>query len=1311
MCEEKGYVVCLLKYMLGEGTGDPQHWDKQSGNKKTICLGYFGRADVVPVYQFKDYMQIASENDAEFIGSRKQLLLYPFDGKVANQIKLADADSVHGLPFRPAVGDDVRPCFCCLSILNINQSLKDRIGSGEIRTIAQCLSDQIALRAAKPGAPPLDYAVMGLLGTEDICVILLSADFTSIADMIEHLRSLTDRKSKDSVIQNSHSVIMVDYSGKAQPPIWGDGNAEIHFSLKTAGGLAYLKELQRTMDKQLDGSMTVLESQVGEYDIVIRCPAAALGAYLYGYQENLNYINADYRNAVYQSETILYQKVGSAAPHTEVELASTDEAKKELAAQLPFDKMAELVSKAISEINCCMLGRPDDPEDAIRYIRLGLFRLLKDFMRMASIPFGRTFQHDLYVQFHAAINAIVFAAKQYGIAKKFYCEAKSEFDETFSQIVNALSNSMQAASQVDRLSFEEQQSHLQNTGAYHKVLLAYYGIVKDILTLIYSIDRNGDSEQPMLIPLLSFGHTPIIFSEPYYLDYNGKPAKLICVTLPYQALTNIPKHIGPLVHELFHYSSPANRELRNEAAGKFLIAAAFQQFLDKAASCSSEGSCRSGQDVFSYHQREFLSVVNQMYDIIRKNQSVRSSIIDREIGSPKREETGRRALNSGEFFRTMREALMPRSGSPIEAKVAELYCSAWVELRKSLLGEPYFRKSIVTLFALDKKLDDEEALAYIKDIYQRILTVFLPAVDARLSLYERALREIPPDLFDISFVMHEKPNDLKARQYLWQIHGIRCDKLYYNAEFKSESNHITTRIGVILDYLIFGLSDSDKFTSFSERSRQVDRKLEQWYGSGVKPSPWQTGKRAQIRKSISNDYGAYQSESLIANILLKSYLEPIAQQIQTLSGKEDVVAIIQRLSDFYGQYYTALENEVEDLRATVLFDLAIQIIEHYQKQPTLDELSQVCRCSARLEDTDMPVPKSGQSAEPFRWKCEAKALHPKDLSTQIVESYNIMVPEGSTTPLWFRGQESETWSLLPGVMRSNKQGKKLFSEYGFLFGLRKMLTLAKAKILPRGETFHEAEWLAFLQHNGFKTNLLDWSEDLHSALFFAIEPWMEKPEDEPKEDASISVFNPVLFNLAQDTLEKHKKIGPSKSLKEQYEKSLDRLCIYLKDGIDSSGKYAIPLFTKSEDDAGCEDYFRLNVSDEVDEKDIHLPIAAMTPVNSERMKMQAGVFVFFDVRSKPQERDGKLSYKHYDLSNIQQEYFQIVSSEAKVRNDIPSPKPFLYKIILNRHNWKAFVKYVRAIGIRKYKMYPEIDKLAGDITEQAFDGNTIHDAT
>lgn len=1295
--EEKGYVVCLLKYMIDASTSDPSCLDKQSGNPKAICLGYFGRADIVPITQFKDYMRVASENDAEFVGSRKQLLLYPFGEGIANQIKLTDSSLPHDLPFQPADGEQ-HPCFCCLSILNVNQLLKDKMDNDGIRTIAQCLSDQIK---SYTNDTPLSYAVMGLLGTEDICVILLSDSFPAISGVIEHLRGLIDLNSKELVISNSHSVIMVDYSGQAQSPVWGTTDAEIRFSLKTADGLTYLETIKNHITAQPNTPMVVLESHVGEYDAVIRCPASALSANLYGQTGLLNYANKDYRNAAYQSETILYQEINSmTCVHTEVKLPSSRSAEPDSTAQLPFSEMKKFVDGAVAEINSNMLGTEDDPQDTIAYIRLGLFRLLKDFMRIASIPFGGTFQQDLYVQFRVAVNAIVFAAKRYKAANGLKMGAKEDFDNTFSLVVNALSNSMQAASQIDRLSFEEQQSHLQNTGAYHKVLLAYYGIVKDILSLLYAIKRKENSKQPILIPLLSFGHTPIIFSEPYPSTYEGQPAKLICITLPYQALSNIPKHIGLLVHELFHYSTPTDRELRNQAAGEFLISVAFQQFLCAVAS-RRNGSDQAGRDVFLFYQKEFLSVVEKMYDNIHKNQVKCFS----SVNPDSKVDPSKYALDSGMFFRTIHMALLPHSGAMEEA-VKALYCSAWAELREQLQSKTNISAGISSLFALDQDFtSEEETLASIQEIYEQVLPTFLPSVKSHLTAYEKALREVPPDLFDIGFVMHEKQNKRKAQQYLWQIHGIRRDKLYYNYYNKADGSKFdgnTIRIGIVLDYLIFGFANPKAVPSFEEMSKQISDYLEQWYSDN--PS-WQIEERNQVREFIASEYEAYHSESIFVNIMLKNYLEPIARQIQGLSSNEDMAAIMQRLSDFYSQYYTALEVECKEKRTTDLFNLAICIIEYYQKQPTLAVLCQACVAPSTEFPATNLAPEDINNPFEGRWEHKAKALHPKDLSGQIVRAYTNMVPKGGSTPLWFRGQEKESWPLLPGIMRDGD--KKLFSkDHGFLPGMRRMLTLAKAKILPQGENFHQAEWLAFLQHNEFKTNLLDWSEDLYSALFFAIESWMKDPEVVPKEDASISVFNPILFNLAQDMLEKRQKFNEDRSdpeAKENYQDSFKRLCKYLKTGVDTSEEYAIPLFTNSENDVKYKAYFDLDPDSKDTQGPIRYPIAAMTPANSERMKKQAGAFVFFDVHSKPD--DSESSYAYLDLKHIQVEYQKIVKTDPPpCVSNVPHPRPFLVTITLNRDKRRDFINYIHAIGIRKHKMYPEIDKLVDDITKQAFYG-------
>lgn len=134
-----------------------------------------------------------------------------------------------------------------------------------------------------------------------------------------------------------------------------------------------------------------------------------------------------------------------------------------------------------------------------------------------------------------------------------------------------------------------------------------------------------------------------------------------------------------------------------------------------------------------------------------------------------------------------------------------------------------------------------------------------------------------------------------------------------------------------------------------------------------------------------------------------------------------------------------------------------------------------------------------------------------------------------------------------------------------------MVTLAKAKILPQGGGFCGAEWLAFLQHHGFETNLLDWSEDLHSALFFAIERWIDQPEKTPEDDAAVTVLNPTLFNLAIDVLKLWKgdpdweRSVEIRKKNAEYSQRLKRLCNYLNSGADPDGNYAVPLFAAGEE--------------------------------------------------------------------------------------------------------------------------------------------------
>jgi len=1289
--EEKGYVVCLLKYILGSSDGGSACWDDVSENKKPVALGYFGRVDVVAVSRFKEYMSIASTYNARFTGSRKQLLLYPLFPGEQSRIRWQAFDPADGerLPFQPA-GDDRRPCFCCLSILNISQAVKEAVCGADyasgIREIARCLSEQLEKYLKDSGADAwMPFAVMGLLGTEDLCLISLSNDFSVICKAVGHLRSLTVGLGGEFLIENSHSIQLVDFSGRATEPQWGETTAEIHFSLKTNNGMAYLEKIREAIAARFPGEDVCLESQIGEYDAVIRCPARALGPYLYGYGQALNYNDPEYRRAAYQSETLLYQKSGSApAARNPVELAGVPEGWKPKApysGEKISNEIGTWMEQQVQEISGCIQGGASGSE----HISQVLYRLLKDFMRIASIPFGGSFQQDLCVQFRAAINAVVCAAQQYQkVSKVDAGKARRRFDSTFPKIINALSGSMKAASQIDRLYFEEQQSHLQNTGAYHKVLLAYYGIVKVLLRFVYGISRKPGSSQPILIPLLSFDHAQIVCSRSFDTKYEGKPARLLCITLPYQALSNIPKYIGPLSHEIFHYSTPADRAMKNDAAGRCLTAVAFKYFLNQVGSVSG---CReqAGEVLFNEYRTEFLDTAAEMYENIMQNLVAQfpSDLLPVPPGGDIRS-----AISSESFFQCIREALSPPlrkgGGSPVE----QLYCEGWLELRKRLKKTAGSDPRMTALAVLDKDLDDNELRRHIQGIYQTCLPQTASEIPARLGAYEMALREVPPDLFDIALVLWNMPDEERTEQYLWQIHSIRSDKLYYSEgdgsgyfEALIEGNNI--RVGIVLDYLTFGLIDNASIAELGARREEISGKLKQWRDAEGLNS-CQKAEREKNCRAVLSDYSKYFDGSLFVNVLFKDYIQRITDQLQKLFAQENVKPGLERLSGFYKEYCEAGNIASDAERGAALIDLSLRIIEFYQCQPELSELSGLCGSAPPLENS--PVPVVYVDGVYDAKKCEVVVFGPEELSAKIVEVYDAMHLKNPASPLWFRGQRLETRPLLPSIMRKAEPG-------GFQPGMRKMVTLAKAKILPQGAWFHGAEWLALLQHYSFKTSLLDWSEDLHSALFFAIERWIEDLKRAEEGNASISVLNPILYNLVRDMLD-NERLADDSAANAAYLTAVDRLKAYLASGGTEEIKHTIPLLAAGEDCEGYRCYFDLN------NKDIsptHLPIAAMTPASNDRMKRQAGVFTFCDVRTKPKAAEnGEYSYETHNLTDIQSRYF-ISAGKIGIKN----PSPFLYKLILSSDNAGQFVRYVRAIGIRKYRMYPELNHLAGDIMSQS----------
>ena len=112
---------------------------------------------------------------------------------------------------------------------------------------------------------------------------------------------------------------------------------------------------------------------------------------------------------------------------------------------------------------------------------------------------------------------------------------------------------------------------------------------------------------------------------------------------------------------------------------------------------------------------------------------------------------------------------------------------------------------------------------------------------------------------------------------------------------------------------------------------------------------------------------------------------------------------------------------------------------------------------------------------------------------------------GENTPLWYRGEDNSTLTLVPSIQRSEKRlMKERFLSNDFYIRAKQTLESPPSRN-------NYAYWIALMQHYGLPTRILDWSRSPLVAVFFATETYREAPD----RDACVWVLVPTGLNEQQ----------------------------------------------------------------------------------------------------------------------------------------------------------------------------------------------------
>ncbi len=1142
--------------------------------------------------------------ESVWIGVRQRIHLIDVDHTNENEWSLASIDSSNDSYFTVKIrnnNNNKRYNFYCIYLARFSEKIH-RLAEKEMLFEKDIIRNQLYEQLAGVcNNGHIEFKCFRSLGAEDFAIIFLADSMNHFIPVVEKLNMTTIKLPKiaDSIDGSEielFSTVSI-FPGFNNPDYEDTNDTEIIIRLNPRN--SNTDELTEILEKRLSNDCNIRKIFSRKAAMLITIPPKNISFKEFGKRDGMfNGSSEFYRKYFFSSRTYFSNpENGDGIKDFTVDISGYD---LRVLPQNTGNKFLQI---------------PKDDSD---------FTSVKDFI---VGEYYRMIKNGRFCQWREILNAQKDALINFA---EYYC-MNDKFTE--SKLLRYMQSALHLINQACSPATEIPNHTSYYAGSFYGLLKAYYGIIKMLFDISFTLPHGKKTGIRPITFAICLNPSAQIRSELFTMN---SPSRLVVFFLPYDSFWDYSKNIQKLVHEVFHYVPPYDREIRAEHLVNVMYIEILEELLKKLAANIEP----IGNSLFLKYMRFWAEYLEDQF--LNKTRKGLSRLIHKQFPNvflDANPEWLNRFLISGkkiygvllhvENFAKQEIISSYDDAMKYIAKKCEVVSKNWKEK---------FEKQRVEELLSTKKYGGMDISVFAQTSEQSLNTI----ISDKILDYINASKEAFCDL--------------------WAIKIIDCS---------------------IPEYIVFLLEMLRKSYSAAVIMKALKSNLKNVHKIEIPSFKYRVSLLIHMQIKTSNTRNS--PETMFKGLDSDLYLSTcLAEMVNAY--KNMYMRIAYGFDELFEMAFGYVDQSFERILQSDMSRYISELRKIYRTDVEMPNcIKDIDYLGNYIGLYKLHKPESLESQSDMRYtehistdNYQYAVTSVGNLVTVIDEINTNILTGDKRRVLWFRGVCDANFSLLPSIFRRGNSDLSIYANQSNMiknayFRASHVSWLWNLPIEQR---------TACLQHYGIPTNLLDFSLDPLTAMHFALNP--DRQEDKKKiEDGVyqpvIYVFDPTEFSIAVKRLKEEKYIDdPS---------NLTSVIFDINKNEEEKNKYFVGDMSFD----FLIEHTRVHNEPYVPNPRVDLyPAPIVIQQSNPRIVIQNGFFVAYSLHAKPCcNSDNR--YEYLDLLTIQARYLELMKSLSH-----GEPEKFIHPIYIRKEYIPQIQRHLKQLVISKGKFYPELNNILDD---------------